>query len=177
MDQNPTRWTISTGHSTYQVILAADKNLVSGYFGPLSGERLFEAPDYNESRKTGTVLREIPYRGGFVEMTPALEVVFPDKNRELELEYTGYEISENEGYPVLRLDMKDIFYPFQVSQYIRVIPDLDLYEKWLVLKNTGKEDILVEEASSGSLLLPPGSYDLLHLSGDWGREFFPVGQR
>jgi len=173
VDQNPTRWTISTGHSTYQVILAADKNLVSGYFGPLSGERLFEAPDYNEPRETGTVLREIPYRGGFVEMTPALEVVFPDKNRELELEYTGYEISENEGYPVLRLDMKDIFYPFQVSQYIRVIPDLDLYEKWLVLKNTGKEDILVEEAASGSLLLPPGSYDLLHLSGDWGREFFP----
>lgn len=42
MDQNPTRWTISTEHSTYQVILATDKNLVSGYFGPLSGERLFE---------------------------------------------------------------------------------------------------------------------------------------
>ncbi|HUU27438.1 MAG TPA: alpha-galactosidase [archaeon] len=172
VDQNPTRWTISTLHSTYQVILTEDNNLAPGYFGPLSGARLFEAPEYKNT-ESGTVLREIPYRGGFVELTPALEVIFPDRTRELELQYTGHETGELDGYPYIRFEMKDTHYAFQVSEYIRVIPELDIIEKWMVLKNTGPESVLVERAYSGSVLLPPDSYDLLHLSGEWGREFFP----
>ena len=69
--------------------------------------------------------------------------------------------------------MKDIHYPFSVSEYIRVIPELDIFEKWMVLRNSGSENILVERAYSGSILLPFDSYDLIHISGDWGREFFP----
>jgi len=172
-DRNPDRWTITTSRSTYQVILAEDKNLTAVFFGPLSGERLFDDPEYRNSKKTGTTRREIPYRGGFVEMTPALEVVFPDGNRELELEFVEYETGESDGYPYLRLDMRDTHYDLSVSEYIRVIPELDIYRKWLVLKNTGPGNILVERAYSGSVVLPTGSYDLVHLSGDWGREFYP----
>ncbi len=172
-DHDPDRWTVTTANSTYQVILAEDKNLTPGYFGPLSGERLFDSPEYRNREKIGTLRREIPYRGGFVEMTPALEVVFPDGSRELELVFAGYETGESQGYPYLRLDMRDIHYGFTVSEYIRVVPELDIYEKWMVLKNTGSGDILVERAASGSVVLPAGSYDLVHLSGDWGREFYP----
>ncbi|MFC2076909.1 alpha-galactosidase, partial [candidate division KSB1 bacterium] len=106
-------------------------------------------------------------------MTPAVEVVFPDGNRELELVFDGYESGEMDGAPFIRFDMTDSHYPLTVSEYVRIFPDQDLYEKWLVLTNTGKEDILIEQASSGSLLLPPDSYDLIHISGDWGREFMP----
>lgn len=172
VDKEPMRWTVTTRNSSYQVILVDDKHLVPGYFGPLSGERLFEVPRYRRPEEAET-FREIPYRGGFVNMNPGLEVIFPDNNRELELVYSGYETGELDGYPFIRLDMKDVYYPFIVSEYIRVIPELDIYEKWMVLKNTGREDILVENASSGSLLLPSESYDLIQLSGDWGREFFP----
>ncbi|MFC1614150.1 hypothetical protein ACFL5K_02515 [Gemmatimonadota bacterium] len=35
-DRNPYRWTITTSRSTYQVILAEDKNLTPGFFGSLS---------------------------------------------------------------------------------------------------------------------------------------------
>jgi alpha-galactosidase len=172
-DRNPDRWTITTSGSSYQVVLAEDKNLTPGFFGPLSGERLFDDPEYRNSKEVGTVRREIPYRGGFVEMTPALEVVFPDGGRELELEFVKYENGESDGYPYLRLDMRDTHYDFTVSEYIRVIPELDIYRKRLVLKNTGSGNILVERAYSGSVVLPAGSYDLVHLSGDWGREFYP----
>lgn len=171
-DEEPNRWTLTTEKSSYQVILSNDNHLVPGYFGPLSGERLFEVPRYRRPEEAET-FREIPYRGGFVNMNPGLEVIFPDNNRELELVYSGYETGELDGYPFIRLDMKDVYYPFNVSSYIRVIPELDVYEKWMVLRNTGKEDILIENACSGSVLLPPDSYDLIHLSGDWGREFFP----
>lgn len=173
ISDNPTRWTITMQNATYQVILTQDKNLTPGYFGTLSGERLFEEPNWKIPSIEGTLLREIPYRGGFVEMTPALEVIFSDNTRELELQYTGYEISERDGYPCIRFDMCDSYYPLKVSEYIRVIPELDIFEKWLVVQNTGSENIIVERAYSGSILLPPNSYDLLHISGDWGREFFP----
>lgn len=106
-------------------------------------------------------------------MEPALEVIFDDSNRELELVYDGYETGEIDGYPYIRFDMKDTFYPFTVSDYIRVIPELDIIEKWLVLTNKGKKDIKVEKAYSGSFRLPTNKYDLIQFSGNWFREFIP----
>jgi len=172
VDQNPTRWTISTEHSTYQIVLTRNGDMIQGYFGPLLGGRLVGVLRYRDAQGISSV-REIPYRGGFMNMTPALEVILADHTRELELRYCDHEIGELDGYPFIRLDMKDTHYPFRVSEYIRVIPELDILEKWMVLQNVGSENILVERAYSGSALLPPDSYELMHLSGDWGREFFP----
>ncbi len=173
VSENPVRWTISSENASYQVILTRDSNLTTGYYGPLSGERTFEADDWNADPKFGTSIREIPYRGGYVFMEPAIEVIFADGNRELELVFDGYETGELDGYPYIRFNMKDIYYPFTVSEYIRVIPELDIIEKWLVLKNNGKKDIQVERAYSGSFRLPADEYDLIQFSGNWGREFIP----
>ncbi len=172
-DQDPLRWTIEMANSSYQVIRARDGDLVCGWFGPLSGERVFQAPDYDQPVEVGTAYREVPYRGGFTHLNPALEVVFADGGRELELRYEGHELGEREGRPFLRLDLKDSHYPFRVSEYLQVCPELDIIEKWLVLENLGSERIIVEKAYSGSVLLPPGGYDLIQLSGKWGREFYP----
>lgn len=172
-DNDPDRWTINTENSSCQIILTKDQNLTPGFYGAVSGSRLYEAPDYTATVENGTVLREIPYRGGVQEMEPILEVIFSDQTRELELIYQGYEIFEMDGCPALRLDMKDRHYPITVSEFIRVLPGLDILEKWLVIKNTGKQDVLLERAGSGSVLLPQGLYDLVQLSGDWGRECVP----
>ena len=98
-DQNPTRWTITTKSATYQIMLTEDNSLTPTYFGPLADNRPIDVDRAKVTRKTGTILREVPYRGGFVEMTPVLEVIFADHNRELELVYDGYEIGEMAGYP------------------------------------------------------------------------------
>jgi len=171
--EKPSRWTLSTNNATYQIIISRDSNLVPGYFGPDGGTRVFDAPSWDSPKHTGAYIREIPYRGGFVEMTPSVEVVFSDHVRELDLVYTGYSKGMKEGYPYIRFDMEDKHYPFKVSEYIRVIPELDIFEKWLVLKNTGEKSIKIERAYSGSVVLPSEKYDFLHLSGDWGREFYP----
>ena len=175
-DSDPLRWTLSTANSSYQVFLAPDSNLAPGWFGPLSNGRLFEAApgaSWIPPKKIGTSIREIPYRGGFQAMEPALEVVFGDNVRELELVYAGQETGQLDGYPYIRFDLRDTYYPLRVSEYIRLIPELDIYEKWLVLENTGQKNILVEQALSGSTVLPAGQYELTQLSGEWGREFFP----
>lgn len=172
-DSNPTRWTLTTESSEMRIILQPDSNLLAAWFGPHAGDRMFELPSSHRPRETGTTIREVPYRGGYQELHPVLEVVFDDNVRELELALGGHETGEMDGYPFIRFDLRDTQYPFQVSEYIRVIPELDIYEKWLVLKNLGEKDILVERALSGSVVLPPGRYDLTQLSGEWGREFYP----
>ncbi|HLA38715.1 MAG TPA: alpha-galactosidase, partial [Candidatus Glassbacteria bacterium] len=68
-------------------------------------------------------------------------------------------------------------YPVRVSEYVRVIPELNIFEKWLVVENVGDQDIILEKAYSGSVVLPLGAYDLIQLSGKWGREFFPRRSR
>jgi len=172
VDQDPLRWTVNTPHSTYQVFVARNGELVQGYYGPLSDRRAAGAPGPGDPEIISSI-REVPYRGGFMNMTPALEVIFADHTRELELRYVSHELGEQDGYPCLRLDMKDTHYPLSVAEYIRVIPELDVLEKWMILENTGDEDILMERAYSGSVVLPADAYDLIHFSGDWGREFFP----
>jgi alpha-galactosidase len=173
IDKNPLRWTLSSDNATCQIILASDGDLTPGYFGPTAGAHLLEAPYGRSSETVGTIIREIPYRGGFVDMEPAVEAVFSDHVRELELRYSGHEVFKIDGYPCLRLDMKDTHYPFTVSEFIRIIPENDIFEKWLVLHNTGDANIRLERTASGSVVLPKGRYDLLHYTGDWGREFLP----
>ena len=113
-DEKPSRWTITTEDSTCQLILTKDKNITPGFFGPLAGPRMFQAPAYLATTENGTSLREIPYRGGFQDMEPALEVIFPYHSREIELVYVDHSIVETDGYPTLKLVMKDSFYPLKV---------------------------------------------------------------
>ena len=37
--ENPTRWTLTTQNSSYQIILTENNDLTPGYFGPLSESR------------------------------------------------------------------------------------------------------------------------------------------
>ena len=95
-------------------------------------------------------------------------------SRDIELEFTGADVVTTDGYSTLVINQKDVFYPLFVTEYIRVLPEYDLLEKWIEIKNTGKnEDILIENAQSGSFFLPKNDYSLTHLSGTWGHEFQP----
>lgn len=172
-DKNPDRWTIMTDNSSYQVIIAPDSALIRSYFGPMSGTRTFDVPGEGGAEHVDHLMPETQTRGGFIEATPSIEVVFPDGVRELELVYIGADTGIMDGYPYIRIDMKDSFYPLAVSKFIRIIPELDIYEMWTTLKNNGKDPIVIEKAASGSVVLPQNSYDLIQLSGNWGREFYP----
>ena len=65
-----------------------------------------------------------------------------------------------------------------MTEYIRVLPEYDLLEKWIEIKNTGQKEIIrIENAQSGGFFLPKDDYYLTHLSGTWGNEFQPNNTR
>ena len=156
-------WTISTRSSVYQ--LRVENNEV----------RMVNYGDKSLTERAGRPLgAEIPVRGGYVNATPLLEVIFADGVRDVELVYQSYEIVNVDGYETLKITQNDKFYPLEVVSYITSIPEYDLIEKWVEVRNTGRKgNIKVENLLSGTVFLPKDAYELTHYSGVWGYEFTP----
>jgi alpha-galactosidase len=112
-----------------------------------------------------------PTRGGFPVLAPGLEVILPDGSREIRLVYDSYQITGQSDVPVLSIRLKDELYPLHVTLHFRVRSEVDLIERRAVVSNQGTSEILLENVASGNVVLEPGRYDLVQLSGEWGREF------
>ncbi|MFK5973529.1 MAG: alpha-galactosidase [Flavobacteriaceae bacterium] len=154
-------WILETNNMTYKLGVV-DNRVYSLYYGTrLKGLQTIpwvERP-------------EVAVRGGVANKTPALEVIFADSTRDLDLEFSEVEIFLEDGVQVLRIDQKDTYYPIIISSYYKVLPEYDIIERWTELTNVGSEDIRIEKAMSASLWLPPRGYELTHFSGIWGNEF------
>jgi alpha-galactosidase len=162
----PKGWIVSTRSATYQIIVD-DKGVVKPVF---FGTR--PAKDQARNAAWFQGVDEVPVRGGYPGKTPMLEVVFSDQVRDLDLVFVDGEMTSIDGKPALKIRQKDRHYPIEVESYIRVIADVDVLEKWSVVRNTGKKDpIKVENFQSGSIVLPADEYQLSHLAGKWGHEF------
>ena len=158
-------WELYTNKALYQVRVSGDGDVRMHYFGDKEGA--FAA----DKRGLGA---EVTVRGGRVAGTPMIEAVFKDRVRDIELTFDRAEISERDGCQTLIIHQRDTYYPLAVTEYIRVIPEYDLIEKWVELRNTGKKgEILIENAQSGTFFLPKNAYELTQLSGVWGAEYQP----
>ena len=171
VSKDPLVWTIATKTSVYELGVATDGIVVPVYYGPKGSVKQIRDLPLKVEPVIGSKIREVPFRGGFVEQTPAVEVIYADHTRDCDLTYKSYEISEVKGHPCLRIDMIDEHYQLLVSSFIRVITDQDILEKWITLKNASSESVLLENAQSGSIVLEPDQYELRHYSGFWANEF------
>ena len=158
-------WTLETKSSIYQ-IGSSDQGVVGMYY--------FGNKSQDPTKLRYPLGEEVTVRGGYSATTPMLEIVFKDRVRDVELTYVGSEIQTVDGYKTLVIHQKDKFYPLSVTEYIRVLPEYDLLEKWMEVKNTGKKDMIeIENAQSGTFFLPQNAYELTHLAGIWGYEYQP----
>lgn len=158
-------WTLNTKSFVYRIKASEGAPVQMMYFGNKNG---------NTNLRKRSLGEEITVRGGYSDKTPMLEVVFSDKVRDIELIYDRSEVKKIEGYETLLIYQKDKFYPLQVIEYLRVLPEYDIIEKWMEIENTGKKEaIKIENAQSGTFFLPKDLYELTHYSGRWAYEFQP----
>lgn len=171
--ENPRGWIIRTTTSAYQLIVTANGAVKPGYYGSV------EQVDYVKKNSAWFEgIDEVPVRGGLPVKTPVLEVVFTDNVRDAELELVEGQIIRLNGRETLKITQRDKIYPLQVISYIRVLPEYDILEKWIEVKNTSKSDVLkVENLMSGSIVLPADEYILTQLSGKQMNEFQPQESR
>lgn len=132
------------------------------YCMPLIGDANSNHTMLDEIRQEYTVFGSTMYRES------DLKVEFPDKCREISLEYKGYE---QEG-DILKLNFADAHYPLEVILNYQVFEDTDIFAKWVTLKNTGNETIVAERLFSAEFSLPSVKpYTFTNTNGAWGAEF------
>lgn len=164
---NPKGWIIRTQSSAYQILITAGAKVKNVFYGP--GEQA----DFQQRNASWTEsMDEFPARGSYPFKTPALEVIFNDNVRDADLRFTSGEIITIDNRPTLKITQRDSIYPLQVVSFIRVLPELDILEKWIVATNTGtKGNIRIENLQSASLSLPADQYILTHMAGGPENEF------
>ncbi|NGM63579.1 alpha-galactosidase [Sphingobacterium sp. SGG-5] len=175
----PQGWVIQTQHSTYRLILTADKRVRPVYYGTKIAESDLKKEDFwfNNVQKPSNWVRnidEIPVRGDFPFKEPVLEAMFANGVRDLDMVYVSDEIDVENGVSTLKIVLRDKFYPVEVTSNYKVFDDLDIIEKWITIKNTSKnkkDNVRLENVLSGSIVLPHDDYILTQLSGHEMNEF------
>ena len=97
-----------------------------------------------------------------------LKVVFPDKCREIELEFVGANAEDN----LLTVTLKDKVYPLEIALKYKIQDNDDIITRWAEIKNTGNDTIVLDRAFSAELTLPSQyPYTFKNTNGSWGGEY------
>lgn len=169
-------WVLETGHTGYALGVNEAGLLTHRYWGP----RLPYVSDYPAAPNppfwasfdspSQYTPEEYPGHGGLKYIEPCLQVMFDDGVRDLVLTFDRYEVIEGD-LPELRIYMKDVREPLQLTLYYRVHESYDLIERWAVVTNTGDSQIRINRIWSAQWHLPNGpSYRLTHVGGRWADE-------
>ncbi len=166
-------WQITAGEMTYVLGVNDHKALQTMYWGPrlekgsafASPKQLPEAASFDPGLAS-TPLEYVGWGGG-LPYEPTLKVSFPDGNRSLALEFVDAKASTDE----LEITLKDAQAPVFVKLYYHAYPQ-GVLARWSRIENRGTDKIVIEQAESAALNLPPRStYELSSLTGRWGAEW------
>ncbi len=106
--------------------------------------------------------------GGTMYRESALKVKFPDKCREIELEFADASVEGN----TLTVVLKDKTYPLQLALKYKVQDDDDIITRWAEITNTGDEKIILDRVFSAEMTLPSTDpYIFKNTNGSWGGEY------
>lgn len=165
-------WNLETKNAVYQLRIDNGR-IYPTYFGDIAAASTDHIQDRIRPNSPHT-LEEIPVRGSFADKMPVVEAVFPDGVRDIELKIDKISVQTIDSKETLVIETSDRHYALAVTQYISVIPDCDMFEKWITATNTSKSrkfNIKIDNLLSGSLYMTPDRYFLTHHSGQWLREF------
>lgn len=132
----------------------------------------YEATDIWDENSNHTRLdmacQEYTVFGGTMYRESDLKVVFPDKCREIDLEFVKAETFDNE----LTVVFKDKAYPLQIALKYKVNDNDDIITRWVEVTNNGEEKIVLDRIFSGELTLPSQyPYKIKNTNGSWGGEY------
>lgn len=139
----------------------------------------------NEGYTLDFISQEYPTSCGSDYGMPAIKAVYDDGSRTVELVYEGYKLTKGKpklkGLPAtyvesedeaetLEIFLKDKVKNLKVILMYTVFNDYDAIARSVRVVNESEKDILLEKVLSGSVDFEESDYDLITLSGAWGRE-------
>jgi alpha-galactosidase len=144
-------------------------------------ENINDIPEAPTSLGRGGMYRfEYAPNAEYVRMLPSLKIDQPDQLLHLKLGFDSHKIDGNH----LRVALKADNYPFYIYLHYQIYPGLDIIDRWVEVKNEGKETVHIENIQSAVWYIPHShKYRLTHFAGNWGkewqmhREFIGAGQK
>lgn len=132
----------------------------------------YEAKDIWDENSNHTRLdmakQEFTVFGGTMYRESDLKVQFPDKCREIDLEFVDANAEDN----LLTFTLKDKHYPLQIALKYKIQDNDDIITRWAEITNTGDGDITVDRMFSAELTLPSVEpYKIKNTNGSWGGEY------
>lgn len=170
-------WILETQTSAYVFGLNQHGRLVHAYWGPRLPRRSDyppppDPPGLSSFDPADTCTpEEYPAAGGTRYGEPCLKVSFPDGARSTDLRFiSARQDDDTQGWVIT---LRDAVYPLWVELHYRIHSQLDLIERWVVLRNTGPHPVTVERVFSAVWHLPrfETGCRLSHLAGRWADEF------
>lgn len=168
---------LSTADTSYAFALDPAGLLRHLHLGPrVDALEDFEAPAKWDLSTNDPVMdvtaEEYPVHGQFRSKEQCLAVRFADGSREVRVEVTGHEIRGDE----LVVTMADPIRHLAIALHYRVLTDLDLIERWAVIRNDGPDPWVVESVASAQFHVPYSDLTLRNTSGLWAAEYQAFAQ-
>lgn len=190
------RFCLQTGRSTYVMQIYGDGHLVHQYWGrtidcrPEDGNLLEAREDRSEAGVVDEdrVCLEYPVFGAGDFRTPALDFRTANGTSAARLRYAGHTITAGkprlEGLPAvyvekeaeaetLAIRLEDAGAGVEVELLYTVMQGFDAVIRSVRVSNAGGRDLLLERAMSAAVDFGRADFDMLQLSGAWGRERTP----
>ncbi len=163
-------WILETDDTAYVFGITPGGLITASYFGaklprvedyPAAGEQPAWASFTNME---GQSYEEFSCWGGPRYNEPCLKVEFHDGVRDAVAEYKSHAIKEN----MLTVTLKDKFYEMEIDLVYEVFADANIIKKSSRVKNTGSNDIIIDQILSGAIYPQQANeYRLTHLCGRW----------
>ena len=177
-DRNGRRFLLTAGNMSYALELDAEDHPVNLYWGRML-ERMDDLPSLDDRRQnrhrsprqSGAVCQEYPaFYGEFYDEC-ALKITWPDGIRATRFRF----LEAARETDCLVLSFEEERHCLTLKLFYRLLPDLNLMERWSELRNETGSGVLLENYASAAWQLPGPVADwrLTHLAGRWGREAKP----
>lgn len=157
-----------------QYVLGIDKNGFNRHihWGKKCNINDYCATDIWDENSNHTELdmakQEYTVFGGTMYRESDLKVQFPDGCREIELEFSGAKVDNNN----LTISLTDKVYSLEIALKYSVNDNDDIITRWAEITNSGTGTICIDRMFSAELTLPSvNPYTFKNTNGSWGGEY------
>lgn len=109
---------------------------------------------------------EFPVYGGLLYKQHCLKIKFPNGDRGLFYKFDSYTINDN----MLTVHLKDTYHDILIDLVYKCYDEYDLIERYVVVKNTGEEDVVIEQLQSAQFHIQKTNLTFSNVHGHWGAE-------
>lgn len=157
---------ISTAHSLLRLYHASDRRVYQLGYG---------RPDQKLTIPAKLPAREdefLPPSGNGFIWEPALQAFHSDGNTSTDLVYVRHETKAvDDNVSLTSIELKDSYYPFYVTIFIKAYRNEDVIEQWLEINNQEKSPVTLYRFASSSPVIKADNYWVSQFYGGYAKEF------